>query len=768
MKKVLSGCLAGAMALAALVGAAACGSPAETADYDAPAYSDQGATLTLSGSVDKTSASSRISADLFGLFLEDINYASYALDDNLVCNGSFEYATDRDYTWSATKATIMVKTDENKLHVNNPYYALINVQAGGSIVNSGYRYVPMAVEYGTPLIFSAFIRNYAGDLTVRIKSTCTSAVYAEKTITVAESSDWVKYSTKVEPDMTGDSNIVLELVFAEADDDACIDSVTLETTDSTVGIKNYLYNVISDLSPSFLRFPGGCVIEGKSNSDYYDWKSSIGAEKVNGDDQLNGFTYTLRSDDGESVVTTYGEQATRTPNTDIWYQSEYYEMEYGIGFYEYFLLCESLGAKAIPVVSCGLSCQVQSSTVTALSGRHGNGISDFIQDAKDLICFAKGSVDSQDENEAYWAQVRTNMGHPEPFEMDYIGIGNEQWGAVYYQNYYEKFLEAFQAETNPLYQSVKLIVGNCTLFQNCENPKTGTTGEAQNYASQYLQKGKISSISEYGVVDQHYYMNYTDFLSNADLYDGYARPDTDPDTYYEVFVGEYSANAEAISSPTAGNTTYTEFFKNDMNGRNTWLTALSEAAMMTGFERNGDIVKLAAYAPMFGSLWDNTHNNYNQWWVNMMYYTNTSVVLTPNYYVQQLFMQNSGDYKVTSEISFTDEKPQTTYLSDGTATRVLDDIYYVTSMDEETGDVIVKIVNAGATDLKININVALTDVQLTGIAAVTELSGADGTAISTLVSGAVEPVSYKLGSFGDTLGYTAKGYSLTAIRFRTK
>ena len=184
---------------------------------------------------------------------------------------------------------------------------------------------------------------------------------------------------------------------------------------------------------------------------------------------------------------------------------------------------------------------------------------------------------------------------------------------------------------------------------------------------------------DYGVVDQHYYVNFTDLFYNHDLYDSYARPADDPFGYYDVFVGEYAANSNIVRSSSEGvfNGT-TTFSGGDVSN---WRNALSEAAMMTGFERNGDIVKLAAYAPMFANL-----NGARQWWVDMMYYTNTDLVLSPSYYVQQLFMQNSGDYKVASELTYASGSPLTvTFTGSGSAKRTVNQLYYVTSADEETG-----------------------------------------------------------------------------------
>lgn len=779
MRKVFPA-IAGITACFVLFGTVACksagaggGDEKLTWDKAAPAYESADATVKLTGSLDKESQ--RISGDLFGLFLEDINYASYALDANMVANGSFEYDVNGKYGWEGDGASFSVATSK-KIYETNAHYAQINVsKANGAVYNTGYQFVPMSVTANVGCEFSAFFGDYEGDVTVRVKGG-DGKVYGETTFAVNVGADeWVKYRRTLTPTAFAEKGLRLEISFANADSSVRLDAVSFKTTDNTAGIKNYIYDAIEDLSPAFFRFPGGCVIEGKGNDSYYDWKNSIGARKVDGDDKVEAFTYKLDTDGTPKDVTSYGEASVRTPNTNIWQRdNNYYEMEYGLGFYEYFVLCDTLGAKAVPVVNCGKSCQTQG-TGSELAGRHGNKINDFIQDAIDLIHFAKGDVNSADENEKYWANVRKNMGHAEPFEMDYIGVGNEQWGD-YYTKYYEKFLEnkAFMDTLEKF--SVKPIVGNCTMFQHCEDPDSNRRGEAQKAAMNYVDEAKtnpnriIESVAQYGVVDQHYYVNYTDLFQNAHLYDGYTRP-TDggnsDKTYYEVFVGEYAANSEAVRSPSANdNEKYTEYYKENATGRNTWMTALSEGAMMTGFERNGDIVRMAAYAPMFGNQAGN-----NQWWVDMMFYTNTDLVLTANYYMQQLFMKNAGDFVLNSNIAFAaGAMPTTVHQSNGTATRELDNVYYVTSLDEETGDIIVKIINAGADDLKTNIEIGVTGLTLKGVGSVTTLSCDDPKAISTLKGSAVEPETVTVGEFtdGNKLGCLVPGYGAVAVRIATK
>ncbi len=783
--------LAGVMGTTFLLGGCA---PQVTPDVEAPSFSDAAATLTLSGKIDKESAANRISPDLFGLFLEDINYASFALDNNLLINGSFEnrqttLSGGRLHGWSATGASLAAVTEDGVLsgnsafmnedgsYVDEEHLEFSAAQAGATLVNSGHPIVPMVAEEGVSYTFSAFIKGYTGKIGLAL--TDGSDVYAEGEIDVS-GSEWVKYQTTLTATASASEDVYFEMTF-EAAGTCYLDNVMLETQNANkaTGIKQYLYDAVAALSPKFFRFPGGCIIEGRAGArdEYYDWKNSIGAVASEGGDTVPAFTYTLNTDGTTSEVTTYGEQATRTYNTDIWAGTTYYQMEYGLGFYEYFLLCEELGAKAIPIVNCGLSCMVQDGGGHSLKGRHGNGVEDFIRDAFDLVAFAKGDPGSSDENEAYWAQVRVNMGHPEPFEMDYIGIGNEQWG-LYYRYYYEQFVVAFaeKAQENDLYGSVRLIVGNCTMFEHCEDPDLGRKGAAQNAANEFvnLQNGNQNNtvgmyrLADYGVVDQHYYVNYTDLFSNHDLYDSYLRPDDDLYNYYDVFVGEYAANTNIVRSP-GGQGVVKDTMQFAGGESSTWINALSEAAMMTGFERNGDIVKLAAYAPMFGNL-----NGGRQWAVDMMYYTQNELVRTPSYYVQQLFMQNSGDYKVASEMEYASGAAPTVTFSGSNpsgSSREVNQLYFVTSADEETGDILIKIVNAGETSVRLNVSLGRLDVKLANIAEVREVTGFTYADANTLDGENVTPTkSYTIGNFsgGNTFGYEVKPLSVTAIRVRTR
>ncbi len=778
MKKSASLFLSGIMASALVLSATACTEKAE-------AFDDPDVTYTAYLNGDST----EISDLLFGAFLEDINFASYALDDNMIVNGSFEstQGVDPMYGWNSSDVALTVEDEEGVLSdvegykdadVNVHYAKLAINQAGANVSNSGYDAVPIAVEKGTEYIFTAFVKSpeTALKMTVKVEDKKENS-YLSENIQISQDSDWVKYTRTIKATDTADSGLSLVLSF-DTKTTVYLDAVSLETTNSTGGITQYMYDAIADLSPKFIRFPGGCIIEGNGahnkntetslDNTVYDWKNSIGAAVTSdGDDIVPVFSYKINEKNGSTKQSgdTYGETSTRKPNRDLWggerYSVDknlYYDMEYGIGFYEYFLLCDNLGASAIPILNCGYSCQGGGAGgAIALSGRHGNGVEDYIQDALDLVAFAKGDPDSSDANEAYWAGIRKAMGHEDPFEMTYLGIGNEQWGTYY--SYYEQFVEAFKQakKDNPdLYGEIQLIVGNGPYFSNIEN--NGSGGTARSSAISYRASGEITNLSEYGVHDHHYYMNYTDFFSNTTVYDSYSREDA---TRYDVFVGEYSANDSVAQQQWSNSFAYT--FKQE---NNSWITALSEAAYMTGLERNGDVVKLAAYAPMFG----NTSSSYNQWDADMMFYTNTALVLTPNYYVQQLFMKNTGTLALESDLLYSSDFEQTwTATSEaGSVTVTMDKLYYIISLDEATGDIIVKIVNAYGESADVNIELSLkSSMALTGKADVTVLQCDDLDAVSSETDSAVTPETSKIG-VSKTFGYTAEKYSVTVIRVHTK
>lgn len=303
-----------------------------------------------------------------------------------------------------------------------------------------------------------------------------------------------------------------------------------------------------------------------------------------------------------------------------------YFQSYGLGFYEYFQLAEDLGAEPLPVISCGMACQFTGDETAPL-----DSLQPFIDDVLDLIEFANGPVTTK------WGKVRADMGHAAPFNLHMVAVGNEQWGEGFV-----KRLEPFVKAIRKRYPQMKII------------------GSAGPYAGGELLEYLWPEMRRLGadLVDEHYYMAPQWFLSNAHRYDNYSRKGP------KVFAGEYAAHDYA-----------------EHEG-NTWLSALSEAAFMTGLERNADVVRLATYAPLFA------HKDAWQWRPDLIWFDNLSACRTPNYYVQQLYSMNRGTHTLAL-----------------TTTALPDSIYATAATDATTGEIIVKLVNATDTVQSVTLNI---------------------------------------------------------------
>jgi alpha-L-arabinofuranosidase len=545
--------------------------------------------------------SSRISDTLYGLFLEDINFAvDGGLYAELIKNRSFEYgnsaANGGMHGWVNTNKDILTfeiydgSEDDTCLNANNTHYAILTNNGLSSaspydgIYNTGYL-DGLAVKGGESYTASFYIKSnadYEGLVRVALED-ADGTVYAEAYVDSITDS-WRKCEVNLVPssDKTEDLYFSIEIGVGSV----CLDMVSLMPADTYAGlpIRKDIGEYLEALNPSFLRFPGGCVIEGKDVESIYSWKDSIG----------NGLEFDINGE------TTVGDVAARPQGKDIWsgtMQDPYYTT-YGIGFYEYFELCEALDCLPVPVLNAGMTCEVQSPKYIVYD-TDSDEFAQYVQDALDLVEFCKGGADT------YWGSIRIAMGHEEPFTLKYIAIGNEQWQNEYHEHY-EKFVEAFSlaAEENPtLYGDIELIVANGT-----------ASGSTEGWS--YL-KSHPDTVT--GLVDEHYYEAPTWFLTNTKRYDAYERT-----TQAKVFLGEYAAQSNTLEA------------------------ALSEAAYMTGLERNGDIVQMACYAPLFGN------SKSNQWTPDMMFFSNDSIYGTTDYYVQQMFSNNVGTMVLSSSLAVGD------------------------------------------------------------------------------------------------------------------
>ncbi len=550
---------------------------------------------------------------MYGLFFEDINYsADGGLYAEMIENRSFEALKsngkggttyDGLYGWSvyntaAESGTISIKS-ENGLNDNNTHY--LNVKSGASVKNQAYDGIYM--EAGKTYNVSAFIRSASADQGCSVKA----GVYKDDKLigecVLSENADteWKKYEASITPQET-----VRNADFAvTAAGDADIDMISCIPDDAVNGIfRRDLAEKLKAINPGFLRFPGGCIIEGYNIANRYNWKDTVGSVEERKQNWSRWACHTSSGLDGGF---------------------KHYNQTYGIGYYEYFLLCEYLNCDAVPVVNVGMACEYQSSETVPVFESDGKTYTEefyrYIQDALDLVEFANGGEDTT------WGKVRCDMGHPEPFNLEMIGIGNEQWvknGNQWYERY-----EAFEKEIHKVYPDIKLISTSGPSASGTEF--TGAWSWIRNAA-------KTNDKFTYAV-DEHYYMDPSWFLENDGRYDNY-------DRNVKVFAGEYASKG------------------------NTLKNALAEAAFMTGLERNADVVYMASYAPLFARI------NYTQWAPDMIWFDDAASYVSPDYHVQSMYSNNNGDHTLKSTAKESEGK-----------------VYQSVSYDNETKDIIIKIVN---------------------------------------------------------------------------
>ena len=567
-----------------------------------------------------------ISDTLFGIFIEDINFAADGgLYAEMVQNRSFEFTKlasgNERHAWSEV-GDISAKVvtgdgiadgDYQPLNENNPNYMTLENTSGerAGIENNGFL-DGMAVTENAAYDVSAYIRGVSGYSDKVYFAITVNGETAVEEAVPAVTNEWHRYKVTLTSPVTANKNVKLQVLIDNGTVD--IDFVSMFPQDTYKGRQNGLRKDLAEkleaLEPKFLRFPGGCVTEGYTLDLAYDWKDSIGVGR-DGEPLNFGGTYghIAARKQGQNIWT--DERSTNDPNPSY--------MSYGLGFYEYFLLAEDLGALPVPVLNCGMHCIPQG------HGREPDIDSDefrgYIQDALDLVEFCRGDLSTK------WGAVRVAMGHPEPFQLKYIGIGNEDWGDIFFEKY-TAFAEAFvQAKKDDpdMYGDIELIY--------TAGPDDGDSGhgmymDSYEYAEYALERSDFADITDFaGLTDHHYYNAPEWFLEHSDYYDeaNYSR-DTDGMTSslygggIPVFLGEYAAQS------------------------NTMKAALAEAAYMTGLERNGDIVKLAAYAPLFGNL------TALHWSPDLIWFSNDTVTCSVNYYVQQIFARNAGTALLQSDL----------------------------------------------------------------------------------------------------------------------
>ena len=563
----------------------------------------------------------KISPTMYGIFFEDINFgADGGLYAELVKNRALEF-TEALMAWSEVKpagvAGSLEVLKQDPFNAASPRYVRIKADTPGyGMVNEGF--AGMGVKKGQEYIFSVYGRDAGSKVVLRVELISPDGRVLAKTTVRGFGAAWAKKSATLRPSATEAKAQLRVLLDAPGSVDLDMISLFPDETwkDRSNGLRADLVQWLTDLKPGFLRFPGGCIVEGRYLSTRYQWKNTIG-----------------KPEDRKLIINRWNDEFRHRPAPD-------YFQTFGLGFYGYFLLCEDIGAEPMPILNCGMACQFNSKELAPL-----DELQPYIQDALDLIEFANGPATST------WGAKRAEMGHPKPFNVKYLGVGNEQWGPQYIERYVP-FVKALKNK----YPEVQLIGATGS------DPQIFPNGPKEvEFLQMKLKKLKAD------IIDEHFYRNPDWFLDSAGHYDSYERSGS------KVFVGEYAAQSVGVASP---------------NNRNNWKCALAEAAFMTGLERNADLVTMSCYAPLFGHLdrW--------QWTPDLIWFDNLQSYATPNYYVQQLFSLHRGDVLLPVEV--TGQEPPTSKQPG---------LYVTSSRDEKANEIILKVVNGApqATTVQVKI-----------------------------------------------------------------
>lgn len=559
---------------------------------------------------------------MWGVFFEDINFgADGGIYAEMVKNRSFEFARPL-MGWTVQRKKPLSPPDsegdilvQNRLgrsmgtgspqenHTNNPRYLRITTNNANKgelgMTNDGFR--GMGIKSGLRYDFSVMYRVQSGNVTLRAELiNAKGEPIGEAVLTPGEADkDWHKQmvsfkATATEP--KGKMNL-----WFEGTGVIDLDMVSLFPEDTWKGrpggMRADMVQMLADMKPGFVRFPGGCIVEGFDLSQRYQWKKTLGPVE-----------------ERQLLINRWNFEFGHRPTPD-------YFQTFGLGFYEYFQLCEDIGAEPLPILNCGMACQFNTAELVPM-----DQLDPYVQDAIDLIEFANADASTT------WGKVRAQLGHPAPFNLKLLGVGNENWGPQYVER-----LAAFQKAIKAKYPDVKLICSS----------GTDPSGERFDYLNGKLRGMKAD------LIDEHYYRRPEWFLENARRYDNYDRNGS------KVFAGEWAAQSDKTVS---------------VDNKNNWLCALSEAAFMTGLERNAAVVNMASYAPLFANAdaW--------QWTPDMIWVDNLRVYGTPNYYVQKLYSLNKGTHVLPMTLN---NQPLTG----------LDSLYASATWDKAANEIILKVAN---------------------------------------------------------------------------
>ncbi|MEO8108633.1 MAG: alpha-L-arabinofuranosidase C-terminal domain-containing protein [Ginsengibacter sp.] len=616
---------------------------------------------------------------MWGVFFEDINFgADGGIYAELIKNRSFEFSMPL-MGWTVQKnyfneGAVLVLNRQGLDNANPRFLRLTKNNASDSLslTNEGFR--DMGIKKGLRYDFSVLCRQQTPGLKMNIELLNYRAeVIGNTTFTPSGNvNEWKKEAISFNATDTA-INGRFRITF-EGSGVTDLDMISLFPSDTWKnrpgGMRSDMIQLLADMKPGFIRFPGGCIVEGRDLSTRYQWKKTLGPV-----------------DERHLIINRWNTEFAHRPAPD-------YFQTFGLGFFEYFQLAEDIGAEPLPILNAGMACQFNSAEVVPLSE-----LEPYVQDALDLIEFANGDANTT------WGKVRANMGHPAPFNLKMMGVGNENWGPQYIER-----LRIFEKAIKSKYPNFKLVVSS----------GTDPNGERFDYLNDEVRKLHAD------LIDEHYYRRPEWFLANATRYDDYPRNGS------KIFAGEYAAQSDRTVS---------------INNKNNMATAISEAAFMTGLERNAAVVSMASYAPLFA------HDEAWQWTPDLIWASNIKSYGTTDYYVQKLFSTNKGTNVVNA-------------LRNGKPLTGQDSLYVSAVIDTKSNDVIVKVVNASG---KAQTN----KFRLNGLkkkksaADVTTLHSDDLTSMNSFSDPKnVAPEQSSLSLEGSAINFNSKPYSFSVIRIK--
>jgi alpha-L-arabinofuranosidase len=620
-----------------------------------------------------------IQPTMWGVFFEDINLgADGGIYAEMIKNRSFEFLKPL-MGWKVNQKKFVegsvLVINRKEINTNNPRFIRVTADhvAKGELglTNEGFR--GMGIKKDLRYDFSVMYRQQVAGVRLHIELVDEKAgVLGATVLNLTETGEgW----HKAKASFTANATVMkgkLNLWF-EGNGVIDLDMISLFPGDTWKnrpgGMRADMVQLLADMKPGFIRFPGGCIVEGFDLSNRYQWKKTVGP-----------------IEERQLIINRWNQEFAHRPTPD-------YFQTFGLGFFEYFQLAEDIGAEPLPILNCGMACQFNSGEVASL-----DELEPYVQDALDLIEFANGDANSK------WGRVRASMGHPSPFNLKMMGLGNENWGPQYVER-----LKIFTRAVKEKYPNIKLIYSS----------GTDPVGERFDYLNKELRSMNAD------VIDEHYYRRPEWFFSNTKRYDSFPRNGS------MIFSGEYAAQSDRTVSAA---------------NKNNWLTALSEAAFMTGLERNADIVIMASYAPLFA------HVDGWQWTPDLIWVNNLQAYGTPNYYVQKLFSLNKGTklFPITMN-----SEPVTGQ----------DSLYATACVDEKTNELIIKIVNASARAEANSINVAGAR-KMSSQGSLTVLQG-DLSAMNEFEDRLrVSPKESMIAVKGNKINFTPTPYSFNVIRVK--